>query len=335
MYELIVIKEIFFRKFICWHYSVTRFLTSNGVVYLKQTPPALSIELKITEILYEKFHAPVPEIIDKNKDLSCFLMKDAGIPLREIQKSNFQPDLLTKTLQKYTNLQVAVQNNINSFLELGMPDWRLEKLPLLYQRMVNKEALLKREGLTTDELKALHKLHPIITAMCELLSNYQIPETLNHCDFHDNNVLIESDTNNLTIIDWGEVVISHPFFSLISFVSTSAYRYSITETDKIFIEWEDVCLENWLNLGVKSSLLGAFRLAKKLWPIYSALGYYRLMISSHSSSLVDELNEWFSIGRNKGRLAGYFRVFMNTSEGLAPDDISRINLADPARAIRG
>lgn len=318
--------------------SVVRFLTSAGTVYLKQTPPMLFLESETMKILHDHFHAHVPVVIAENKDLNCFLMKDFGSSLRESLKKNFQADLLCQGLEKYTHIQHTVENHVDAFFEIGVPDWRLEKLPELYMTLINGERekkLLTQDGITGVELKILYELYPVFLSMCKLLANYKIRETLAHCDFHDNNILINEHTKALTIIDWGETAITHPFFPLISFISTAASRYNLQEKTLVFIKLQEACLKNWLNILPENELLKAMRLAKKLWSIYSALGYYRLINSSNLNTDATELKSYFNTGRNIGRLARYFKEFIKVSEGLLPEDIARVNLADPGRSIQG
>lgn len=318
--------------------SVVRFLTTSGAIYLKQTPSTLFLEAAIMKILHNQFHANVPAVIQQNKALNCFLMKDYGSSLREHLKNDFQPDLLCQGIKKYTNIQHAVENDSDAFFTLGVPDWRLKKLPEFYMELIDEEGeenLLKQDGITADELKILHELYPVLLSMCKFLSNYKLAETLDHCDFHDNNMLIEKNSKTLTIIDWGEVVVAHPLFPLISFVSTAASRYKLQETDPIFITLEDACFENWLSDISKHDLREAMCLAKKIWPIYSALGYYRLIISSSLNTDAVELKSYFNTGRNTGRFAQYFKEFIKVSVGLAPKDTSRVNLADSGRPIHG
>jgi hypothetical protein len=286
--------------------SVTRFITSAGYIYLKQTPPALSLEPLITQILHDRFHANVPAVLATNKELHCFLMKDSGNPLRDLFKSGFRADLLCQSIGKYSFIQHAAVEHINIFLELGVPDWRLNKLPSLYTELISKEDLLVSDGLTMDELKVLHMLQVQISSMCEKLSSYKIPETLDHCDFHDNNILIENGTHNLTIIDLGETVITHPFFSLITCLRNATFRYSLKETDKTYLELQEACFDRWLELEVKNNLLNAMLLAKKIWPIYAALGEYRLMISSNA--------EEFKTLDRRGRLTYSLKEFI--AEGI-------------------
>ena len=284
--------------------SVTKFLTSKGTVYLKQTPPMLALEPIITKILHDQLHANVPKILDSNKNLNCFLMKDSGSSLREFLKHTFQPDLLCQAIKKYTSIQTAAREHINTFIEMGVPDWRLEKLPLLYNELISKEDLLKADDLTANELKLLHELYPTLLTICEMLSGFKIPQTLDHCDFHDNNILIENSTNNITIIDWGETVITHPFFSLLTCLNTAARHYALKETDQTYIDLQNTCFENWFEVLPKNNLAAAILLAKKLWPIYTALGFYRLTMSSEP----EKFKSLYT-----GRLTGYLKAFIKTN----------------------
>src|SRR5262249_35252237 len=84
-----------------WSYIV-RFATSNDYIYLKHTPELLALEATIIQILYNQFHMPVAEVIAHNTKLNCFLMKDAGKPLREILKNRFDMSLLCKAIDKFT-----------------------------------------------------------------------------------------------------------------------------------------------------------------------------------------------------------------------------------------
>lgn len=112
--------------------QVIRLSTSKGNVYLKQTPPAISLEPKIIQLLGEQIHASVPIVIVINESLHCFLMEDAGQTLRAILKTDLQPDLLFQAIDQHSKVQRLVGNHVEPFLALGVPDWRLEKLPKLY-----------------------------------------------------------------------------------------------------------------------------------------------------------------------------------------------------------
>jgi hypothetical protein len=80
-----------------WSY-VIRFATSDGFIYLKQTPQQLALEANIIQALSDQFRAPVPTVIAHNTELNCFLMKDLGKSLRSILKQNFDEALLCKAI---------------------------------------------------------------------------------------------------------------------------------------------------------------------------------------------------------------------------------------------
>ena len=216
--------------------TVIRFSTSTGNVYLKQTPQALflSLEPKIIQLLAEKFHASVPVVIAINENLHCFLMKDAGKPLRETLKGEFKPDLLCQAIKQYAAVQRSTEDHIEMFLKLGILDWRLDKLPILYDQMLNKTDFLKAEGLTDQELQILQELSPRFLTQCKLLSNYGIPETLGYHDFHDKNILMDPNTKRMTFVDWGETAIIHPFFSLYTCLQQSITHHGVKEADQTY-----------------------------------------------------------------------------------------------------
>jgi hypothetical protein len=280
--------------------NVSRFLTNKGYIYLKQTPPTLSLEASIIKILREDLDAAVPNVIAINANLNCFLMQDAGISLREYLKNSTSKQSLCEGLKKYTHIQRAAEKKVVAFLELGAPDWRLEKLPNLYFQFICNDSFLLEDGVTRDELNSLRERHSIFDTLCERLSEYQIVETIDHCDFHDNNILIDTNTRDITIIDWGETVITQPFFSLISYLNNAVNRYAVKETDTFYIELQGTCLEKWNSVLEKNDLIECFSLAKKLWPIYAALGFYRLTLSSHEKT--------FKI--NSGRIAKFLKEFI-------------------------
>lgn len=284
--------------------TVICFSSSKGLIYLKQTPASLSLEPKILQLLVDRFHAPVPVVIRSNEDHHCFLMQDAGQTLRTVLKAEFQSDLLRQAIQQYTPIQRSTEVHVETFLALGVPDWRLETFPRLFDHLIQQSDWLKAEGLTDQEQQTLHHLSPVISEQCERLSQYQIPQTVVQNDFHTNNILFDVKTKKLSFIDWGETVISHPFFSLHTFLHQATLHHGLKEGDSTYHQIQDACLESWLAVAQKKEIIEGFILAKKLWPIYSALSYDRLIKSV-------DLQAFQSYYANRpNRLAGYFREYI-------------------------
>ncbi len=259
-----------------WSY-VIRFETSDGYVYLKHTPEQLALEATIIQILHDQFHASVPKVIAHSSELNCFLMEDAGRPLREVLKQKFDATLLCRAIEQFASLQLAVTEHVDIFLDIGVPDWRLNKLPGLYEQLLLQKDMLIEDGLTEIEISDLKALLPKVSSLCAKLSGYSIKQTVVQCDFHDNNILIDDISQNITNIDLGEVVISHPFFSLIGFLRQTKKHHALTDENDTYLRLMDTCLQTYVNFESKKNLLDAFATAQVLWFIYEILAQFRLI----------------------------------------------------------
>ena len=262
--------------------KVTHFSTSKGSVYLKEMAPLFSVEPRLIKTLAQWDRDSVPKVIAINNDLSCFLMEDAGIPLSKHLKVEVKIDLLVRALTICANSQRKAVNHVDALLSIGVPDWRLVKLPGLYLRLIKREALLKADGLTSAEIKALHTLYPRFSFLCDCLSRHNIPETLEHTDFHDNNILIKD--SHLTIGDWGDAVISHPFYSLVSYLNSATRYHGLKEGDERYINLQNVYLNQWIEFETKDQLLEAFHLSKRLRPLQVALSFIRVKMCHNLES---------------------------------------------------
>lgn len=265
--------------------TVARIPTTTEDVYLKQTPPLLFLEPTILKLLMHQMNASVPVVIESNNDLCCFLMRDAGQTLRSVLKNDFQSELLYQAINQFTAIQRTAENHLDSFFELGVPDWRLKQFPHLYTQLINQTDFLKSEGLTNQEIQILHDLVPSLTEQCERVSSYQIQETLVQPDFNTNNVLFHPNTKKMTCIDLGEIVITHPFFSLHNFIFQAERHHGVKEGESTYHQLLQACCEGWLNVAPKDQLFETYLQIKKLWPIYCAFGFYRLMMIVDTKAL--------------------------------------------------
>lgn len=252
---------------------VSRFLTNQGWVYFKQMASPFAVEPTVIDILSRSSNY-LPQIIDKHPTLPCFLMQDAGINLREQLKTHYQTQEVGNLLQSYAQLQQNTRSEISSLLAQGVPDWRLSTLPTLYKQLLHQEALLLQDGVTPAEIARLHTLHSHFSELCTQLATYALPETIEHCDFHDNNILIQN--NQMVINDWGDTVISHPFFSLASWLNSASRHHGFTPSDVRYVFLRDAYLAKWLEYGSQATLLDAFALVQKVRPLYFTLNFSRV-----------------------------------------------------------
>jgi len=284
--------------------NVIHLSTVHGDFYLKQPAPLLAKEASVIQFLVHQFNACVPCIDANNDALHCFLMKDAGISLRKYLNEESKAALLCQAIKQFTAFQRSTEGSIQPLLKLGIADWRLDQLPQLYEEIINDKDFLKADGLTNAELNKLNYLSPLVAEQLQVLSQYGIHETVVQPDFNTNNILISPETKQFTIIDLGELAISHPFFSLHNFLYTATIHHSVKEQDSIWHQMLEACIENWLDLWPKAKLLEGYQLSRKLWPIYSVCANYHFM---HCVDL-HALNSWYANKPN--RLAATFRQYI-------------------------
>lgn len=255
--------------------EVTRLSTPNGHFYLKKTPSALFLEVDVIQLLRKNFSISVPTVIAENRQENCFLMYDAGISLRTFFKEGFHQATLIKVLEDYSQFQSVTASHLSDFFHLAVPDWRLNKLPSLYQTLVEQEALLKQFRLTNEEIQQCQDLVPTFQKICETLAQYNIPDTFGHCDFHDNNVLIHPITHQTTMIDLGEVVITHPFFSIQNILTHIKANCGLTEEQ--YTELQEHAFQPWLKQESLTNLKYVMAYIQQYWLIHAILGIHRLM----------------------------------------------------------
>lgn len=255
--------------------SVYSIATSIGAIYLKQTVGPFAIEVILLPYLIKVFPEILPKIVGTNQDLLCFLMRDAGYPLRDYLRVNYQVELANKGLAAYVRIQQYSINHIDALLEQGVPDWRLAVLPSLYLKLLEEEAFLISDGLTRLEIDRLKNLHTRVSDLCHQLSQYNIPETIEHGDFHDNNMLINQD-NHLIINDWGDTIITHPFFSMTSFLDSAFRNHKINDTSVTGRNLLDSYFNHWVKYESKARLIEAFELVKRLNNIKFVISFYRI-----------------------------------------------------------
>ncbi len=290
-----------------WSY-VIRFKTSIGYVYLKQTPLQIALEPRIIEALHKQFNASVPEIIAHNDKLHCFLMKDVGISLRLILKAKLDEALVCNVIDQFLLLQQAVADDVDVLLKVGVPDYRLKKLPELYRTLIAKKDILVADGLSESEVSQLKGLYPAVSSLCHQLSSYSIKETLVQPDFNDNNALMNHVTKKITIIDLGEIVISHPFFSLLNFLFVIKKHHGLADDSKIYLALEKHCF-NAFQMDAQD-LSKAIELSRKLFFVYAALGNDRLRCACDEMQLTGEFQRH---GRIAPSLKALLEIFQEGS----------------------
>ena len=275
--------------------TTSRMQTTKGLVYQKHMAENFSNEPRLLEFLNHQKFQNVPAIIAMNNVEKIFLMEDAGQSLDEFLKSgkgniNIGADAL-KLLAK---LQMKSIPHVDSLIKIGVYDWRLSKLPEVYEEFILSREKLLASLLRPDEIKHLRKLSGGLKQLCHFIALLNIPETLEHGDLNDLNILIKD--GNITISDFGDSSISHPFISLVTFLR---FRGIYGMPMKQYESLRDIYLEQWLDYGTIGNIIEAFNQINIIEPIIKCLHFLRaidcietsdtLLYNSNSQKIAKEL----------------------------------------------
>lgn len=282
--------------------------TEQGCYYMKQTPKDLFIETEIIEgIRRNIFNASVPEIVAENGRLHCFIMKSCGdYSLRAKFQGLLDSELLVKGLEVYIKIQRTLEENINDFLKRNVPNWSINNIPDLYIDLLEEKDILIEEGFVPGEIDQLMKLIPQVKETCKLLFKSKVKETLVNCDLNENNIIVDENIQKLFIVDWGESVISHPFFTLASHMKSIARRYQLDLNGLLLNTIKNKYLSYWLDVATESELKEIYGNILKISPIFSSLALSRLQNATNNKSKT--VQNWF-IKDNLGLLLdeGWFK----------------------------
>lgn len=249
--------------------------TERGRIYLKWMAPLFSREPEIIDFLKRNVSdSHLPVVLAENPDLSAFIMEDAGIVLRDQIIHQYDTDMVERVLQTYAHFQRRAIGKTPDLPKDVFHDYRLGNLPELFDTLLGKQNFLNTHGITNDMIHKLKSARHSFSIWCTQLSSCGIPDTIEHGDFHDNNVLIKDD--HITLNDWGDCAWSHPFLSAATFVNSAIKRGVFHEGDDIYKGLRDAYLYEWRDYGDLSSLQRGFEVSRLLRPFVFILSLQRV-----------------------------------------------------------
>ncbi|MGE3319111.1 MAG: phosphotransferase [Candidatus Berkiella sp.] len=283
---------------------VIRYVTQKGDFYLKKTPPDLFIEPEVIKVIQNNLSdSATPTILAQDESSHCYIMKSCGDQsLRSLFNGKLDAKLLITGLQHYFKILRSFENNQATLEKIGVPDWRLNRLPHLYVELLEKKTLLLNEGVTHTEIDKLKKLTSKIELICEFLNQQKVRETLVNADFNESNMIMTDSNEKIAFIDWGESVIAHPFFTITSHLRSLARRYQLEISSPLLEGIRKNCLECWLDRADLQALEIIYEQILRLSPLFSVLAIERLQLATQNKS--KEKQNWF--------IAGFLRMLLES-----------------------
>ena len=257
--------------------TVLHIPTDQGTLYFKATAPETIHEAALTQALSNWFPDCMPEFVAVDAGRGWMLMRDGGEQLRAFIRPTKDLVPWQPVIQRYAEVQVGLAGHITELLSLRLPDHRLRVLPGLFIELLADEQSLmidQEKGLTSAEWEEVRSKVGRFKQICGDLAAVGVPESINHGDFHDGNVLVKD--GRITFFDWGDADVTHPFVTLRTFfvsieIALELDDYAFTlEMDALL----NLYLKPWEKFASKDELLAAYRLSKPVASIVKAFAWH-------------------------------------------------------------
>lgn len=190
--------------------SVWRIHDASKTSYLKAIPTMFAYERSLTVWLAEQF----PETIVKPQligDDMMLMPEYKGQVLDETQPFH----LWENVLSTYAQVQIQTMDSLNDLTDVGVPTRDMDWIATTTQQLFSDDNVLQHgwDPLGDDEVHELQKLLPQLKSYLDTLADVG---SLEHGDLWNGQVFV--DDRHITLTDFSDATLTHPFFSLIFFL---------------------------------------------------------------------------------------------------------------------
>ena len=176
--------------------------TTAGPVWFKANHGPLKHEAALVTLLADRVPDRVEPLLAADLDRGWMLMRDAGQRMRELVVVEASLERWHPVLDSVARISVAMEDDVDALLSIGVPDLRLATLPASYAALMEEVDAAPRFRAATDR----------VAELCAQLAAYGIRDSVQHDDLHDGQVFVRDGRH--WVVDWGDACVSHPFFVL-------------------------------------------------------------------------------------------------------------------------
>lgn len=182
--------------------TVLRVPTEVGPVWFKANYGPLVHEAALVNLLAARVPDRVQALLACDPVRGWLLMSDAGDRLRENVTMERSLGGWFEVLDGTARIQLALEDDVDAVLSLGVPDLRLDVLAAKYDALMD----------VIDAEPRFREAGALVRSLARDIARYGIRETVQHDDLHDGQVFVRDGRH--WVMDWSDACVSHPFFTL-------------------------------------------------------------------------------------------------------------------------
>ncbi|GAB3459494.1 phosphotransferase [Streptomonospora sediminis] len=190
--------------------TTARFSSTAGPVWFKANAPGGAFEAALHGALYTWVPGRVLTPLGVDVQRGWSLLPDAGGTLRDRMAAIDDFAVWEAILGTYGETQRTLAAHAADLVALDVPDLRPAALGHLLDGFLADPGVTAALGDGTD---LLMRHRSAFDADCKALDDSGVPPSLDHSDLHVGNVFVLD--GGYRFADWGDAVVSHPFFSLL------------------------------------------------------------------------------------------------------------------------
>ncbi|GAA3399103.1 aminoglycoside phosphotransferase family protein [Streptomyces roseoviridis] len=266
---------------------IIRFPTGPGerdAAWFKAGAPSNAFEAGLGHALarWVPEHVLTPLAVDADRGWS--LLPDGGPLFRHVlDTGDAGPANWPAAVGQYARMQRALTPYTDRMTALGVPSARTGHLPGIFDDLVESNPTLD-----PADRRSLRAHRPRLLDWCAELDAVGVPDSLDHCDLHDAQ-LLASGPGRFTFFDWGDAAVAHPFASLLVPARAVRDRYG----PDTMIRVRDAYLEPWNDLGpTLPELRRAATLAVRLAAVGRAVSWFRLFPGTPATDCHEASAHW-------------------------------------------
>lgn len=256
--------------------------TADGAVFLKACGENQAHEPRLTALLAAARPDLLPPVLALHDQRPWMLVADGGARLRDVAPPPAL-DEWASVLARYAELQRDLAPRAQELVAIGTPDHRLRRVAAMLGEVLADPLVVRGldpEVLSVEEHRRLRAALPRLAEAGAELAALGVPDSIQHDDLHDGNVLVRGDRR--VVFDWGDACVSHPFFTLTVTLRFIAEGSSLDLAGPEIRRLRDAYLEPWTSVVPAAGLVAGADLARRLGPSDRVLTWYRVL------TLVDE-----------------------------------------------